>query len=63
MFRLTVWNRTYDLIGAIERPTAGDLLDLGKRLQEDYGAVYKIEYLDGADLCPDCGRGCFQCPN
>ena len=51
-----------DLIGTIERPSAVDLLDMGARLQKDYGAVYKIEYLDGEEvICPDCGRECRQC--
>jgi hypothetical protein len=52
MFRLTVWNKHYVEIGTIERPSATELLDLGKRLQEDYGAVYKVEWVDiGERMC------------
>lgn len=62
MFRLTIWNRTYDLIGTIERPTATELLDMGKKLQEDYGAVYRVELVDGKGvICPGCGRECMTC--
>ena len=60
MFKMTVWNRDFIPAGTITRPTAGELLDLGSRLQKDYGAVYKVEYV-GEDFCPDCGRECRQC--
>ena len=60
MFKLTIWSKTYEPVGTIERPTAGELLDLGSRLQEDYGASYKLEYVEG--VCSDCGRVCQVCP-
>ena len=60
MFRLKVWTREYVEVGTIERPTAGELLDLGSRLQKDYGASYKLEYVEG--VCSDCGRVCQVCP-
>jgi hypothetical protein len=57
MFKMTIWSRLYVPVGTIERPTAGELLDMGKKLQEDYGAVYKIEFV----ICPDCGKTCTAC--
>lgn len=47
-FKMTIWNRSYEKIGTIERPTATELLDMGSRLQRDYGAVYKVEYVSEA---------------
>lgn len=62
MFRLTIWTREYKPVGTIERPSAVDLLDMGARLQKDYGAIYKIEYVaEVVDFCPDCGKECRQC--
>ena len=63
MFKLTIWNRSYDLIGTIERPTAGELLDLGSRLQKDYGASYKLEWIEEEPVCIGCGKECLQCVN
>ncbi len=61
MFKLTVWDRSYNEVGTIERPYASDLLDMGKRLQKDYGAVYKVEWVEPDKIHPECGRGCFAC--
>jgi len=54
MFRLKVWTREYVEVGTIERPTAGELLDLGKKLQEDYGASYKLEWAEEEPVCQVC---------
>ena len=59
MFRLKVWTREYVEVGTIERPTAGELLDLGSRLQKDYGASYKLEYVEG--VCSGCRKTCLEC--
>jgi hypothetical protein len=60
MFRLTIWSKTYELVGTIERRSLGTLLDMGSRLQKDYGAVYKVEHLDGG-ICTECGQVCREC--
>jgi len=71
MFRLKVWTREYVELGTIERPTAGELLDLGSRLQKDYGASYKLEWIEEEPVCTEeaCvplaglhGGDCRKCP-
>ena len=63
MLRLTIWDRHYREVGTIEREIAGTLLDMGAKLQEDYGANYKVEYIDERkeEICSDCGKSCFKC--
>ena len=45
MFRLRIWSKDFEEIGTVERPTAGDLIDIGKNLQKDHGAYYRLEYV------------------
>ena len=42
MYRLTVYDRNRKVINTIERPTMGELLEFGKRLQQDYNAQYRL---------------------
>jgi len=65
MFKLTVWTRSFDEVGTVVRPTAGELLDIGKGLQESHGAYYRLEFISDEDrkeeVCTDCGKTCRQC--
>lgn len=45
MFRLRIWSASFEEIAMIERPTAGELLAVGKVLQKAFGAYYRLEYV------------------
>ena len=56
MFRLRIWTRSFDEVGTVVRPTAGELLDIGKGLQESHGAYYRLEYVGEGVICTECGK-------
>jgi len=56
MFRLRIWTRSFDEVGTILRPTAGELLDVGKKLQKDHGAFFRLEYVGEGVICTECGK-------
>ena len=45
MFRLRIWSASFEEIGTIERPTASELLTVGKALQKAFGAYFRLEYV------------------
>jgi len=51
MFRLRIWTRSFDEVGTVVRPTAGELLDVGKKLQKDHGAFFRLEYVGEGVIC------------
>jgi len=56
MFPLRIWTRSFDEVGTVVRPTAGELLDIGKGLQESHGAYYRLEYVGEGVICTESGK-------
>lgn len=56
MYALTVWNKDLRFAGRIENRNLGWLLDMGKKLQKDFGAFYRLEFdTKEVDICaPKC---------
>lgn len=44
MYALTIWNKDLHFAGRVENQDLGWLLDMGKKLQKDYGAFYRLEF-------------------
>ena len=57
MYRMTVYNKDLRFAGRIENWNLGWLLDMGKKLQKDYGAFYRLEFdVKKEGETNDCGR-------
>jgi hypothetical protein len=45
MFRLRIWSKSFEEIATLTRPTATELIGIGKVLQKAFGAYYRLEYI------------------
>jgi hypothetical protein len=44
MFRLRIWSKDFKEIDTIDHRLASHLLDIGKVLQKEFGAYFRLEY-------------------
>jgi hypothetical protein len=52
MFRLRIWDKEFKEIDVIEREAVSTLLEIGKLLQKEFGAHYRLETLPRGGVTP-----------